>query len=293
MSLIVSRIPLQGNEYILNSYWDKNIDSWKMNSESRMNYIHQAAQNIWLYTATKDNELCGLLVNEEGNTNAIWLLHVIPSFRRSGIGSALLNNALCNICGTWSVGVGSNYWWQGVPIDAGANFFDKHGFKWSWTSIDMLLHLNKWKIQRTDGNHHIRKLIIDEADKLIMMLKDEEELCNWVPFYKAYIDNNQLDRIYVALIDNAIVGCSMLLIEKEIRWGLNFPGRTGGISCIGVMKSHRNCGIGNSLVVTLTNELKYLGYDQSYIGYTWLEKWYGKLGYSTVYRFKMGSREAL
>jgi hypothetical protein len=27
-----------------------------------------------------------------------------------------------------------------------------------------------------------------------------------------------------------------------------------------------------------------------YLCYTWLEEWYGKLGYQTIYRFKMGKK---
>lgn len=38
-------------------------------------------------------------------------------------------------------------------------------------------------------------------------------------------------------------------------------------------------------------ELKNLGCDIAFIGYTYLEKWYGKLGYKTIVRYWMGEKD--
>jgi len=286
----IERVPLKGNEKLLIDFWIDYISDWKIDSNNILPFLQPAVENVWLYMAYNNDECCGLLVNEEGSTNAIWLLYVLPHLRRKGIGSALLNRALSMINGVWNAGKGSGYWWQGVPIGLGDDFLGKHGFEWSWTSIDMSMDLNTWSVHSPVANQCISKINKDETIQLINMLEDEKELCKWVLLYKTLLEDARNEKIFVAREGIKIVGCAMLLDEKDIRWSMNFSGRTGGIGCLGVRKHYQKNGIGAALVITLTNELKYLGFDYSYIGYTWLEAWYGRFGYNTTYRFKMGQR---
>lgn len=295
MSIHIERMPLKQNEKILINYWGKYINDWKIESHDILSFIRPAIYDIWLYVAYYDEECCGLLVDEEGGTyggtNAILLLHVASNMRRKGIGDKLFKSALLNVKENWNAGSGTGYWWQGVPVGCGDEFLEKRGFEWTWTSIDLLLDLKTWNIVDTAAKKYsISKLYKNDADELMNMLKDEIDISGWVPFYKKMIDDQYYDKIFIAQADTEIVGCAMLLDEKDIRWSRNFPGKTGGIGCLGVINRYRKNGIGTALAIEVTNELKNLGYDYSYIGYTYLEDWYGKLGYRTVYRFKMGKR---
>lgn len=254
----------------------------------------KASKQLWLYLAYDHNRCCGLLVNEEGAKNAIWFLHVVSDRRREGIGSALFNAALCNVSGNWTAGLGSGYWWQGVPEGCGEDFLGKRGFSWSWTSVDMLLPLRSWthngNSQNQEKEYVIEQLTLSDASALISILSEEPDLAAWVDYYKQMIQDAQCHRILVCKLDREIAGCAMILDEADIRWSSSFPGRTGGIGCLGVANRYRNKGIGLALAAAVTKELQSLGFDFSYIGYTWLEDWYGKLGYHTICRQKMGER---
>ena len=61
--------------------------------------------------------------------------------------------------------------------------------------------------------------------------------------------------------------------------------RIGGPGCVGTLPEYRGRGIGLSMVGKATLLLKEEGFDLSWIHYTHLEHWYGKLGYRTVLRW--------
>jgi beta-N-acetylhexosaminidase len=52
----------------------------------------------------------------------------------------------------------------------------------------------------------------------------------------------------------------------------------------------RNRGIGLTLAAYATDVLRREGFRHSYLGYTWLEQWYGRLGYRTFRSFWMGEK---
>lgn len=291
LSILVKRTALKDNENILKDYWTKNILEWHMESEDTLAFAREAINNLWIYAAFKDNICCGILVNEEGTSNAIWLLHVLPEYRNKGIGALIYENAQQNVKGKWTAGSGTGYWWQGVPVGCGEDFLEKRGFKWSWTSIDMILSLEQWTEPSINITSYIDILKPEDSKLLIDMLQSEEELSGWMSFYKTMIDNSQHHRILVAHSDNNIVGCAMVLGEKDIRWRGNIDGKVGGIGCIGVKAKYRERGIGAALAEEVHCRLKVTGYTHSYVGYTWLEEWYGKMGYEVFSRQLMGEHE--
>ena len=231
---------------------------------------------------------CGILVNEENIDSTIWLLHVLPDFRNLGIGTLLYQRAIKNIKGIWNAGIGTGYWWQGAPLGCGDDFLGKRGFNWSWTSIDMILSLDEWTGPNVNDGACIGNLRPHEGSSLISMLEAEKDLSGWTGFYNKMIQDLEYDKILVARAGNIIVGCAMILEEKSIRWHGNINGKVGGIGCIGVREISREQGIGTSLVSAVNDRLKSSGYTHSYVGYTWLENWYGKMGYEVFCRQRMG-----
>lgn len=288
LDILVKRIELKDNENILTDYWTKNILEWRIEPEDILAFTREAINNLWIYAAFQEDICFGILVNEEGTNNAIWLLHVLPEFRNKGIGTLLYESAQQNVKGKWTAGSGTGYLWQGVPVGCGESFLEKRGFRWSWTSIDMILSLEQWTKPCMKITSYIDILKPEDSKLLIDMLQAEEDMTGWVGFYKTMIDNSEHDRILVAHSDNTIVGCAMVLEEKDIRWHRNIDGKAGGIGCIGVMEKYREHGIGAALAAEVHCRLKAAGYTHSYVSYTWLEEWYGKMGYEVFCRQLMG-----
>ncbi len=100
----------------------------------------------------------------------------------------------------------------------------------------------------------------------------------WAPKY------TEDRRIYCGFLEDRPV--SFCLIEE---FGTHrFGGRSvkiGGPGCVGTLKEYRRRGIGLAMVKKVTELLREEGYAYSYIHYTGLEAWYGKLGYRTVLRW--------
>jgi beta-N-acetylhexosaminidase len=288
LDISIKRIALKDNENLLTYYWTKNILEWYIEPEGILAFAREAVNNLWIYAAFQEDICCGILVNEEGTSNAIWLLHVLQEYRNKGIGTLLYESVQQNVKGKWTAGSGTGYWWQGVPVGCGEDFLEKRGFKWSWTSIDMILSLEQWSNPGIKITSYIDILKPEDSNLLIDMLKFEEDLSGWVGFYKTMIDNSEHDRILVAHSDNTIVGCAMVLKEKDVRWHGNIDEKVGGIGCIGVKEEYRERGIGAALAAEVHCRLKIAGYTHSYVGYTWLKEWYGKMGYKVFCRQLMG-----
>jgi beta-N-acetylhexosaminidase len=319
----IKRLPMQENFNLLVDYWSKYIKDWLTDAEALLHFAKDAADIMWIYAAYMDKECVGVLVNEERiDSSAVWLLHVAKEFRCKGIGSSLFSEALKYTGGKWTAGIGTGYWWQGVPVGFGDEFLEKRGFQWTWTSIDMILPLgdcvwpgnakiaakntanfstanvntanvNTANINTLNTNSiNISTLQPYETDALIQMMKEEKDLADWVGFYEGLVNNRKLDSILVARTGNQLTGCAILLEGDEIRWGKELGGKVGGIGCIGVKEKFREHGIGTALVSAVNERLKSSGYWYSYVGYTWLEDWYGTMGYQVYKRFRMGERKA-
>ena len=68
-------------------------------------------------------------------------------------------------------------------------------------------------------------------------------------------------------------------------WGRHQELRIGGPGCVGTVPEYRGKGIGLELVRQATNLLREKGIDCSWIHYTYLERWYQKLGYQTALKW--------
>lgn len=305
-NIVIKRLPMNVNIHLLMDYWSKHIQDWRADADDLKLFAKDAIDNMWLYAAYQDDVCTGVLVNEEkADSSAMWLLHVSEEFRRQGFGSSLFSAALKHIGRKWTAGLGTGYWWQGVPVGFGDEFLDKRGFQWTWTSIDMIMSLDEWtcpgeantpasntSVQNAANTNsvNISTLQPHETDALIQMLKEEMDLAGWTQFYEEMIDNRKFDNILAAHSGNHLIGCAMVLEERDIRWGKELGGKVGGIGCIGVKDEYRGQGIGTALVSAVNERLKSSGYSFSYVGYTWLEDWYGAMGYQVYKRFRMGER---
>ena len=91
---------------------------------------------------------------------------------------------------------------------------------------------------------------------------------------------NENDRIYCGYIDGKIA--SFCCVNDMGTYKIN--GREikiGGPGCVGTLPEYRNRGIGLTMVKNVTQILKEEGFDYSYIHFTGIPEWYGKLRYKT------------
>ncbi len=100
----------------------------------------------------------------------------------------------------------------------------------------------------------------------------------WVRYF------NDTDRVYCGYVDARPV--SFCLVDDY--GALPYDGRAlriGGPGGVGTDPGFRNRGIGLSMVRNVTSILKSRGFDYSYIHFTQVTAWYGKLGYKVVLRW--------
>jgi len=229
--------------------------------------------------ACRQSEPLGIaLLDRDGTQGYIQVIAVKPPYQSQGIGSALLNaserwfaqHGVTEV----HVGRGRQYLWQGAP-EGCERFFRRHGYTDTETSVDMTLDLAQyahpsWVDARLPPQVCIRRARREDAGNLPPVFHDED-LASWLGVYMRTMASGQYDSILLAATENGIVGLVLLLTE-------------------GVRQAYRNQGIGRALAAAATRQLKRQGMDTSYVGWTWLENWYGALGYRVWRRFHMMSK---
>lgn len=229
------------------------------------------------------------------NQNSILALCVSPQYQNRGIGTKLLHKSENSIFerGYSSIVLGRSnqtYLFQGVPYNDHYNpsgFFQKHGYAASWSSIDMILPLKDFsfgKAQIPAVSDAITFRYAEKRDEEFLQEKVLKVNPTWCTYY-----THAEDVVYLAEEKDEIIGF-VLICEDNMPFAINFDGKVGGLACLGVVPEKRNRGVGLQLAAQGTRELKQMGCDYSYIGYTWLEDWYGSLGYHTYTHFWMGEK---
>jgi len=247
--------------------------------------------NCYVIETRKENELIGFSIINE---NSILLLCVVPKMQRFGYGEELLKKSEKRIFDNKYkkviLGLGKNYLFQGVPIgkDASYMFFEKHGYISTWESVDMAMALTDFSVTRLNIYKLpdcVKILYMGESDKEQLLAVVESVQPSWKHYYEC-----SMQPILLAVENKEILGFAMLEVgAKTIE--CNHANKVGTISCVGVVHEAREKGIGLNMVAYTMGELENQGCDEVYISYTWLEAWYSKLGYKTMYKFWMGEKD--
>ena len=112
------------------------------------------------------------------------------------------------------------------------------------------------------------------------VFKVEED---WVQYF------NEGDCFYCGFLDGKIVSLCILGFDDD--WVISDSSiRVGSVGCVGTVPEYRERGIGLAMVAHATQILKEAGCDKSFIHYTALDKWYGRLGYETCMAFMLGEK---
>lgn len=223
--------------------------------------------------------------------NSIPMLCVDQTCRRQGVGSRLLAAAEEYMGGTGArkavLGCGEHYLLQGAPDDPEAlRFFQNRGYSAPWTSINMELDLRAFSpealaIPPAPEGLSFRMAGGEDADALSAAVKEAEP--GWLPIFSPC-----REPVLLAVLAGQVVGFETL--SPTGGYFLRQGEAVGAIGCVGVIPSARNRGIGLRMAAHGAQRLKDQGCTLVELRYTWLESWYGKLGFQTVSRQWMGEK---
>lgn len=223
---------------------------------------------------------------------SIPVLCVAEEHRRKGIGSRLLAAAEGYVCGLGekmlTLGCGPYYLLQGVPVvGENVSFFEKRGYAADWTSINMELGLDGFdrsSLAIPPAPAGLEYRFAEESDRTELLAAVEAAEEGW-----ARIFEECKDPVFLAVLDGEIAGFEILSPNsgRFLR-----PGQqVGSVGCVGVVPAQRKKGIGLAMVAQGVQWLKEQGSTMIELRYTWLDKWYGKLGFQTVARQWMGEKK--
>lgn len=222
---------------------------------------------------------------------SVAMLCVAEEARGQGSGSRLLACAEHYIRSQGgekaTLGCGGHYLFQGVPVEDGVTrFFEKRGYSAPWVSINMEMPLAGFSpktlnIPPAPQDVVFRMARQTDTAALLEAVRDAQE--NWTGIFETC-----KDPILVAEQGGRIAGFEILSPD-----GAHFlrPGqKTGSIGCAGVIPDQREHGIGLRMVAAGAQWLKEQGCTHIELRFTWLEDWYGRLGFHTVSRQWMGEK---
>ena len=175
---------------------------------------------------------------------------------------------------------------QGVPEGPAVDFFKARGYEAQWSSINMELALDRFSLEElavppAPVGLSFRFATASDRRALLKAVKAAEP--GWAAIFETCTEPALL-----AVLNGEIAGFQ-ILDPTGGRFGR--PGdRTGSIGCVGVVPWQREKGIGLAMVAQGVQWLKEQQCAWIELRYTWLESWYGKLGFATVCRQWMGEK---
>lgn len=248
------------------------------------------------FAAFDGEKLIGF-VNTQHNSEKgqITLIMVNKDKQRQGIGKQLLEHAkeYLKDQGIDEILVGSgagSYFWPGIPTNLGnaINFFRKNGLNSTEANLDMVGNLQTYltpeTISQSISTLNLQIDFLMDSEKEDLYLFEEQNFPNWVKYFK---DSNN-DNVLIAKVDNKIVGSVIVLGSEGIVWSKLLE-KPGGFGALGVSEEYRGKGIGLAIAAKATELLKERGVKNSFLGWTYLDKWYGKLGYSVWREYEYGN----
>lgn len=255
--------------------------------------LGEGAETLFAYiksgVTSAEPELAGYAVIFRGT---LLLLAVAPRFRGQGVGSALLERAEKLIFQNYAaVTLGHDdgtYLLIGVPTDSpGAwEFFEHRGYTRSWTACDLTVDMRAYRrrpeLCYTGGDVIIRPRG-DSARERALAKAFGDIVEGWGDYYA------ESDGVIVAERGGEFIG-AVIAGTDGCMFSESLPG-AGELGCLGVLERCRTKGIGAALCSAALDRLAEAGTEVCFIGYTWLDKWYGKFGAVKYAEYAMGEKK--
>ena len=113
-------------------------------------------------------------------------------------------------------------------------------------------------------------------EELLSVVEQVEE--EWPQFF------NRLDEVFCGRVNGKLACfCNVEDMGKHEMDGQII--KIGGPGCVGTLPEYRNLGLGLVMVSKVTEIFRKKGYDYSYIHYTGVADWYGKIGYKRILKW--------
>lgn len=228
--------------------------------------------------------------------NCIRLLCVLPDRRGAGIGASLLRGSERLIAENGFdravLGGCDSGLFIGEPVSDelppnAETFFGRRGYTAAESCIEMKMSL---------GDFHFRKQDIPpcpdgtsfgyiEKNEFSELLRAVEAVdADWVQYFTPE------SPIFAAKFEGKIAGFCMIdqNADTVISSGSN---NVCSIGCVGVTPEMRKKGIGLAMVAEAVDTAKRDGCTDAFIHYTYLDKWYGKLGFKTFLRYRFSEKQ--
>lgn len=248
-------------------------------------------EKCMIHKKIQNNACIGISVWEE---NKIRLLLVDPDFSGRGIGQELLQYSESKIIEAGYdriiLGGTDSKLFLGAIITKEewdrrtSDYFVKKGYVADSGCLEMKLELDNFIYQESLSPcpENIQfEYYSGDLDKLLKAVAKVDK--EWVRYFK------ESHSIYVAMDGDEIAAfCILIFDDKTLLCSLGT--KVGSIGCVGTVPKKRKQGIGLSMVNKATLELQKHDCDISWIHYTYLDWWYGKLGYETYLRFWFGNK---
>jgi len=275
-------------------------DTWPVEKQSFDEVVF--GQNSKNFIVKNGSEIIGhLSVQINGETAAIVSILVEKIYQRKGAGTKLINVASeeLKLKGIKRISLGSggySYFWPGVPknLNSAIKFFEKLGWQYSETSVDMTMKLKEYKtpgsvIERTNNLGITFELAKNEQIKDILGF-EKKSFHHWYKYFSSTIDKNELDNILIAKSSQGKIVGSVLIDRDKKVWNRLLGNKVGALGALGVSEDSQGQGVGLALAAQGTEILKADGVDVCYLGWTWLIDWYGKLGYKVWCEYQMSTK---
>lgn len=291
--------------------WEKTIGGLWPIEAAFFHAVLDAGGSKTHVVAEIDGQIAGFLGIDVGDTNqphpsaSIQLIMVHPAHQRKGIASALLAHGEQKLrsLGVTDIHAGAGaaaYYWPGVPenLPAAVHLFEKHGWSFHERSFDLVADLTRSPVPSdAHWNDDIRISTASADDIEDVLAFERDYFPEWYSYFEQTAARSAFNDILVARDRDSVTCAAVLLFgpagdsaEHSLKWRTLLGPRMGGFGAIGVRPDRRGRGIGLTLARRATAMLKARGVQHSYLGWTWLTDWYGRLGYEVWRSYRMGTK---
>ncbi len=229
--------------------------------------------------------------------NCVRLLCVSPDYRGRGIGSKLMQECEKYIAENGFDkailgGFDSELFIGAVTPENQWNnmqnrFFEREGYSAKNGCIEMRMKLNDFdyknlNIPKCPENVTFGYLTDADKDDLISAVAKVDPA--WIEYF------GYGSPVFAAKSDGKIAGFCIVDENAETIMSTG-ENNVGVIGCVGVVPDMRRNGIGLEMVAQAMLDVRNKGCDEIFIHFTYLDWWYGRLGYKTFLRYWFGEKE--
>lgn len=277
--------------------------TWPINKEQFYDVlIHQPpSESVASFISLSKGRVNGFISTQIlGKRGSIVLLLFEPG--AEFVGEKLLKKALehfqINLVEEVQLGSGGyTYFWPGIPsnLPQFTSFFENQGWEYTENCVDMIRDLKNFQTneQVFERSRQVDVSITALRPEEVQDLIAFEQQCfpSWERYFFETIKKERFNEVLIAKTkDGKIIGSVLVKKEDQVIWQQLLGSKIGTIGALGVIESMRNKGVGLALAARATAILKDLNVDISYLGWTWLVDWYGKLGYQVWREYKMSCK---